>query len=119
MAEGFSTKQNLLHCAGAIDEMHIALRCPRNGDHCTLTTNFQSIVFLAFVHADYEVLYGTNGAGYDEGVLGETDLTDAFEEDGPGLQTAHQDSFGDFTDDRQQLTAFLPRCMYATRYWRS
>jgi len=53
---------------------------------------------LALVNANYNVDIGANGAGSDGKVFGETDLKEAFEEDGAGLHTAQPDNFGGFME---------------------
>eukprot|EP00057_Strongylocentrotus_purpuratus_P003046 XP_003725810.1 PREDICTED: putative nuclease HARBI1 [Strongylocentrotus purpuratus] len=83
VSEGFKTKWNFPHCVGAIDDKHVAIRCPRNAGSVYFNyKGFHSIVLLALVDAEYKFLYvdiGVSGAGSDAGVFSETILKEGLE----------------------------------------
>jgi len=61
---------------------------------------------------------GTSGTGFDREVFGDTDLKEALKK--MDLQTAQQDSFGDYRGRlASSFRRFTRTAFYATRYWLS
>ncbi|KFM83313.1 putative nuclease HARBI1, partial [Stegodyphus mimosarum] len=78
IAEAFNEKWNLPHCIGAIDGKHIMIKAPAGGGSTFYNyKNFNSIVLMASVDADYNFTFidvGCNGRVSDGGVFARTSL---------------------------------------------
>ena len=78
VAAKLSTTWNFHHTLGAIDNKHVAIRCPKNGGSlCYSYKDFHSVILLALVDAKYKFLWvdvGTNGSSSDTQIFNDCDL---------------------------------------------
>ena len=80
----FHNRWNFPHCVGAIDGKHITVKKPaKNGTLFYNYKGFFSIVLLAIVDANYQLMYvdiGQTGSGSDAGVFNDSPFRVAMEE---------------------------------------
>ena len=76
IANGFNNTCNFPNCVGAIDGKHIAIKKPpKSGSLFYNHKQFFSIVLMATVNANYEIIAaGTNERIADGGVIENTDF---------------------------------------------
>jgi hypothetical protein len=85
IADGFETKWNYPCCIGALDGKHIAVQQPLcTGSEFFNYKHFFSVLLLGLVDANYKFVYvdvGASGRAGDAGVISESSLKEALEND--------------------------------------
>ena len=73
-----SVRMHFLHCLGALDGKHIAMKCPRNGGSLHYNyKGFHSVIPMALVDAEYKFTWvevGSNGSAGDAQVFNNGEL---------------------------------------------
>lgn len=101
IAEEFENLWNIPHCIGAIDGKHIAMKCPNNsGSLYHNYKGFFSLVLMAVCDAHYVftlVDIGDYGSNNDSGVLPNSPMAKALEQNGLGMP--EKEPHNGFEDD--------------------
>ena len=78
VARGFQDRWNFPNCLGAVDGKHVAIiKPPKSGSTFFNYKGFHSIILMAVLNSNYEVLYadvGANGRASDGGVWSTSSL---------------------------------------------
>lgn len=84
IANGFGERWNFPNCIGAVDGKHIAIKKPPgSGSYYFNYKRFPSIVLMAVVNSNYEIIaadVGTNGRVSDGGVFSNSSFGTAFKQ---------------------------------------
>jgi len=80
----FKLRWQFLHCLGALDGKHIAIKCPHSGGSLYFNyKGFHSLILFALVDADYKFLWvdvGANGATSDAQLFEQCELRQTIED---------------------------------------
>ena len=89
IADRFFQRWNFPHTCGALDEKHVACRCPsKTGSQYFNYKGFYSIVLLALVDADYKFIWadvGGTGSASDAQIYNDSELKECVEDDTLGF----------------------------------
>ncbi|XP_041349310.1 putative nuclease HARBI1 [Gigantopelta aegis] len=83
IAKHFSDKWQFLHCLGALDGKHIAIKCPKGGGSLYYNyKGFHSSILMALVDGDYKFTWvevGSHGSAGDAQVFNNSELKEAID----------------------------------------
>ena len=83
IAKQCGSKWNFHHTVGALDEKHIAIKCPKNGGSLYFSyKEFHSIVLMALVDANYKLIWidiGANGSASDAAISSHSEMKEVIQ----------------------------------------